>query len=109
MDKIERILTLLQSEDPRQRESAFNSIPAHLPDQVTLALIDTLRDDNLALRQRSVETLIEKGADSLPALIEALRIDDHDIQFNDDNDSVRIASVQWNICIATVECNKKAK
>jgi|GEM_PF-5429251 len=82
MDDIERILTLLQSEDPRQRDSAFDSIPASLPDQVTLALINTLRDDNLALRQRSVDTLIEKGSSSLPALIEALRIDDHDIQFN---------------------------
>ena len=82
MDDIERILTLLQSEDPHQRASAFDSIPAPLPDQITLALINTLRDDNLALRQRSVETLIEKGASSLPSLIEALRIDDHDIQFN---------------------------
>lgn len=82
MDEIERILTLLQSEDPRQRDSAFESIPEALPDQITLALIDTLRDENLALRQRSVDTLIEKGSSSIAALIEALRIDDHDIQFN---------------------------
>lgn len=82
MNESDRILTLLQHEDPNQRNAALDSLPATLSEPVTLALINLLRDDNLSLRQRAMEALINQGSGSLEPLIEALRINDYNIQFN---------------------------
>ena len=82
MEDIDYILGLLLSTDLEKRNSAFALLPENYPDQVTLALIEILRDEDLAIRQQSIDALISKGPSCLPLLIEALRIDDYDIKFN---------------------------
>lgn len=82
MEERDHILTLLRSDDPRQRKTALQTLPSEYSEEVILVLIDLLRDDHLPLRQASMEALIKKGKSVIDPLIEALRIDDYDIIFN---------------------------
>ena len=81
MEEREQILTLLRSDDPRQRKAAIESLPVVYTEEVIVALIDLLRDEHLPLRKASMDALIKQGNSAIGPLIEALRIDDYDIIF----------------------------